>query len=313
MERIVLYIFYFVVFPGLIFTAVMGLLAAWVDRKVTARVQYRVGPPWYQNFADFFKLLGKETVMPEGAKGSGFLILPLIGLVGITLVSTIVWVVNLNLASSFIGDVIVILYFLTLPSLAVILGASASANPLGAVGSSREMKLILGYELPFVLAMIVPILKSGGMLKLGDLLAYQAANAPFLYSVSGSISFIIIIICMQAKLTFVPFDMPEAETEIMSGAYIEYSGAPLAVLKLTKAMMLFTLPVFFITVFWSGMHFNSIAGAVYSILKYIVILVLIILIKNTNPRLRIDQAVKLFWGRLTVWAIIALLFAIAGL
>jgi len=313
MERLCLYIFYFVVFPGLIFTAVIGLLAAWVDRKVTARVQYRVGPPWYQNFADFFKLLGKETVMPEGAKGTGFLISPLIGLAGITLVSTIVWVINLNLAPSFVGDIIVVLYLLTLPSLAVILGASASRNPVAGVGASREMKLILGYELPFVLAMIVPILKSGGMLRFDSLLAYQISTRPFLYSISGVIAFIIVIICMQAKLTFVPFDIPEAETEIMAGAYIEYSGPALAIFKLTKAMMLFAVPVFIITVFWGGMHFNSLASAIHAILKYLIILVVVVLIKNTNPRLRIDQAIKLFWGRLTIWAIVAILFAMAGL
>lgn len=313
MEKLLLYLFYFVVFPGLIFTAVIGLIVAWVDRKITARVQYRVGPPWYQNFADFFKLLGKETVIPDSAKGSGFLTAPLIGLVGIILVSTIVWVVNLGFVTSFIGDVIVILYLLTLPSLAVILGASASGNPLGGVGASREMKLILGYELPFVLAMIVPILKSGGMLKLGDLLAYQVCNTPFLYSISGAIAFIVIIICIQAKLTLVPFDIPEAETEIMGGAYVEYCGPALAIFKLTKAMMLFAVPVFLITVFWGGVHFSSLISTVYSILKYLIILVIIILIKNTNPRLRIDQAMKLFWGRLTVWAIIAILFAMAGL
>jgi len=313
MERIITYLFYFIVFPGLLFTAVAGLLVSWIDRKVTARVQYRAGPPWYQNFADFFKLLGKETIVPEGATGSGFLTSPLIGLAGITLVSTIVWVINLGFVSSFVGDVIVVLYLLTLPSLAVILGASASKNPVAGVGASREMKLVLGYELPFVLAMVVPILKSGGILRLDGLLAYQVKSGPFLYSISGVIAFIIAIICMQAKLTLVPFDIPEAETEIMTGAYVEYSGPALAIFKLTKAMMLFALPVFLITVFWGGLHFNSPVNGIQAVLKYIILLVIIILIRNTNPRLRIDQAMKLFWGRLTVWAIVGIFFAVAGL
>ena len=69
-------IFYFIVFPGFLFTAVIGLLASWVDRKVTARIQWRVGPPWYQNFVDFFKLLGKETIVPKAAKKTGFLLAP---------------------------------------------------------------------------------------------------------------------------------------------------------------------------------------------------------------------------------------------
>ena len=75
-------IFYFVVFPGFLFTAVVGLLASWVDRKITARLQWRVGPPWYQNFVDFFKLLGKETIVPRGASKISFLASPLIGLIG---------------------------------------------------------------------------------------------------------------------------------------------------------------------------------------------------------------------------------------
>jgi len=316
MENIFLYLLYFVLFSVL--TAVIGLLASWVDRKVTARVQYRVGPPWYQGFADFLKLMGKETVVPEGARFTGFLISPLIGLAGIALVSVIVWVVNLRLASSFVGDLIVVLYLLVLPSLAVILGASASRNPLAGVGASREMKLMLGYELPFVLAMIVPILRSGGMLKLNDLLVYQQNNGSFLsggiagISISGAIAFITAIICMQAKLTLVPFDIPEAETEIMAGVYIEYSGPALAVFKLTKAMMLFTVPAFLITVFWGGMNFSSPINWIQSILKYIVLLVIIILIRNTNPRLRIDQAMKFFWGKLSFLAIAALILAVFG-
>lgn len=315
MSRFLVYVFYFIVFPGFLFTAIAGLLAGWIDRKVTARVQWRQGPPWYQNFADFFKLMGKEAVVPEGAKGSGFLLSPLIGLAGITLVSTIIWITNLGIgpADSFVGDLIVVIYLLTLPSLAVILGASASKNPLAGIGASREMKLILAYELPFVLAILVPIVKSGGAVRISDLISYQAANGSFLYSISGVLAFIVAIVCMQAKLTLVPFDIPEAETEIMAGAYIEYSGPPLAVFKLTKAMMMFVLPVFLITVFWGGMNFGSLLPALYSILKYVLLLVIIVLIRNTNPRLRIDQAVKFFWGRLTLLAIASLLFAIFGL
>ena len=92
----VLYFVKYLVFPGFVFSAVVGLLTTWVDRKVTARVQLRVGPPWYQPFADTFKLLGKEVVVPAGARHTGFLLMPIIGLAAATLASTILWLVNLR-------------------------------------------------------------------------------------------------------------------------------------------------------------------------------------------------------------------------
>jgi len=310
METIVYPIIYFLVFPGFLFTSIAGLLASWVDRKVTARVQWRVGPPWFQPFADVFKLLGKETIVPDGPRATLFLTAPLIGLVGVTLVSTIVWMVNLNRGSGFLGDLIVVMYLFTLPSLAVIIGGSASKNPLGALGASREMKLILGYELPFVIAVFTVAIKIGSIL-FQDILSYQEFNGIMLRHPSGIIAFLVAIICAQAKMTLIPFDIPEAEQEIMAGPYIEYSGAPLAVLKLTRAMMLFTVPVFLITVFWGGFNFSG-WNILWSILKYVVLLVIAVLIRNTNPRLRIDQAVRFLWGPVTVVAIIGMILAVAG-
>ena len=103
------YLLNYLIFPGFLFTAVAGLLATWVDRKVTARVHWRVGPPWYQPFADTVKLLGKEVLVPAGAKSTGFLIAPVIGLAAATLASTILWMASLYPESSFVGDSIVVL------------------------------------------------------------------------------------------------------------------------------------------------------------------------------------------------------------
>jgi NADH-quinone oxidoreductase subunit H len=281
-----------------------------VDRKVTARVQWRVGPPWFQPFADVFKLLGKETIVPAGPRATLFLTAPLIGLIGVTLVSTIVWMVNLNRGGGFLGDLIVVLYLFTLPSLAVIIGGSASKNPLGALGASREMKLILGYELPFLIAVFTVVLKVGSVL-FEDILRFQEFNGIMLRHPSGIIAFVVAIICAQAKMTLIPFDIPEAEQEIMAGPFIEYSGAPLAVLKLTRAMMLFTVPVFLVSIFWGGFNFSG-WNILWSILKYVALLVIAVLIRNTNPRLRIDQAVRFLWGPMTVLAIIGMVLAVIG-
>jgi len=304
-------IFYFLVFPGFLFTAVCGFLVSWVDRKVTAKVQWRVGPPWYQPFVDVVKLLGKETLVPKGASKATFLMSPLVGLAGITLVSTILWIINLNPARSFIGDLIVIIYLLTIPSMALIIGGFASGNPLASLGASREMKLILSYELPFLLAILVPIIKAGGTIRIGELLMHQAANGLIGAGASGIIAFIVVMLAAQAKLALVPFDIPDAETEIMGGIIVEYSGTPLAVIKLTKAMMLFTLPVFVVVVFFGGISTEGI-HLLWGILKVVGVVALVTLIRNTNPRVRIDQAMKFFWGPVTGLAVIAVLLALLG-
>jgi NADH-quinone oxidoreductase subunit H len=301
--------FFFIV--GFIMTPIAGMLFSWVDRKVTARVQWRVGPPLLQPFWDFVKLLGKETLIPSESAKTLFLLAPLLGLSAVALVSTILWKSILNPQAGFIGDLIVVLYFLMVPSLAVILGGFASKNPIASLGASREMKLMLGYELPFILACLVPIIKTGRSIQLGEIIIYQGSHGIVAGNISGILALIAAIVVMQAKLTLVPFDIPEAETEIMSGPFVEYSGPPLAVFKLTRMMMLFTLPVFMVILFFGGMSFQG-WNILWSILKVLLFLVLITLIRNTNPRLRIDQAVRLFWGPITVIAVAAVIFALAG-
>ncbi len=304
-------LFYFLIIPGFLFTAIIGLLASWVDRKVTARVQWRKGPPWYQPFVDIVKLLGKETILPRTASKLTFLTAPILGLVAVTLVSTLIWIMDANPNKGFLGDLIVILYLLAIPSIAIIMGGFASGNPIASLGASREMKLLLSYELPFVLAILVPVIKSGGSIRIGQLLNYQASSGLFIGSLSGIIAFLVAIICMQAKLALVPFDMPEAETEIIGGPFIEYSGTPLAVFKLTKACMLFTLPIFLVIVFMGGINL-AFPSVIFGILKYVLLLVIIVLIRNTNPRLRIDHAMKFFWGPVTALALLAVVLAFAG-
>jgi NADH-quinone oxidoreductase subunit H len=305
-----IYIFYFL-FYGFFLTAIIGLLASWIDRKVTARIQYRVGPPLLQPLIDIVKLLGKETLIPAGSSKITFLMAPVIGLASVILVSTLLWINNINPAKSFLGDLIVVLYFLVIPSISIIMGGFASRNPLASLGASREMKLVLSYELPFILAMLVTVIKSGFTFRLGEILAFQAQNGALVRSWSGVLALIVAIICMQAKLALVPFDIPEAETEISGGVLIEYSGSGLAIYKLMKNMLLFTLPFFLIIIFIGGLRFDGI-HLLYSVLKYIGLVALMTVIRNTNPRVRIDQAVKFFWGPMTIIAIIAVVLALLG-
>ncbi|MBA3061652.1 MAG: NADH-quinone oxidoreductase subunit H [Atribacteria sp.] len=305
-----IYIFYFLFF-GFLLTAIIGLLASWIDRKVTAKVQYRVGPPLLQPLIDIVKLLGKETLIPAGSSKITFLMAPVIGLASVILVSTLLWINNIYPAKSFLGDLIVVLYLLVIPSISIIMGGFASRNPLASLGASREMKLILSYELPFILAVLVTVIKSGFTFRLGEILTFQAQNGAFVGSWSGTLALIVAIICMQAKLALVPFDIPEAETEIAGGPLIEYSGSGLAIYRLMKNMLMFTVPFFLIIVFIGGLRFEGI-HLLYGVLKYIGLVALMTVIRNTNPRVRIDQAVKFFWGPVTIIAIIAVILALLG-
>ncbi|MDD5677519.1 MAG: NADH-quinone oxidoreductase subunit H [Kiritimatiellae bacterium] len=296
------------VFPGLLFTAVVGLVTSWVDRKVTARVQMRVGPPFLQPFYDVLKLMIKETCIPAGTSRWLFLSAPLFGIAAVALASLLIWRAFIPLGQTFSGDIIVILYLLTIPAMAVILGSFASQNPLASLGGSREMKLMLAYELPFVLAILVPVIHTHSI-RLFDMLA----AAPAVAKPSGVIALVVAMVCMQAKLTLVPFDAPEAETELTGGAYVEYSGPLLGVFKLTRAMMLFTMPIFLVAVFCGGIAFGQgWLPILLGVLKYLGLVVAVVLIRNTAPRVRIDQAVKFFWGPMTLAAFAAIIAAFLG-
>ncbi|MDD3726017.1 MAG: NADH-quinone oxidoreductase subunit H [Candidatus Ratteibacteria bacterium] len=294
----------------LILFSIIGMLAMWVDRKLTARLQFRVGPPWYQNFADFIKLAGKEVLIPEKANTFMFVASPILGLIASGIAGTMILLV-FKTKTVFPADAILILYLLTIPSLAIILGGSASGNVLASVGISREMKLLMGYELPFVCGLVIAAIKSGGS-SLSSIIQFQEQHGIIIGSLSGVIGFVIGVLALQGKLGLVPFDLAEAEGELAGGSLIEYSGLLLGLFKLTKALLLVVGPLFLISLYLGGINISSPAGIITGILKYILILVLFILIKNTNPRLRIDQTMKLFWGWATLLGIAGILLAIAG-
>ncbi|MCD6595540.1 NADH-quinone oxidoreductase subunit H [bacterium] len=303
-------IFYYLIFPGFLFATIAGLLTAWFDRKVTAKVQWRKGPPILQNFYDIFKLLIKEVTIPDTANPTIFLLVPAIALSAASVATAMLGVVNMNWSYTFVGDLIVLWYIMSIPSIMIIIGASASGNPLSSIGASREMNQLIGYELPLVIILATIIFKVGSI-GLGDILAYQSVNGPILYSISGVIACIVMIICLQAKLGLVPFDIPEAETELGAGAFMEYSGVALGAFKLTKAILLYTSPIFIITLFWGGIHIHGL-GILWAILKYVLFIALFTLIRNTNPRLRIDQSVRFFWITMTILALIAFILMSIG-
>ncbi|MDA3814158.1 MAG: NADH-quinone oxidoreductase subunit H [Candidatus Cloacimonetes bacterium] len=305
-------IFYFLIFPGLLFSGIVGGFLSWFDRKITARVQFRQGPPLLQPLYDFVKLLTKETLLPMNGSRFTFLVAPVLALFGAVISAVFILLPLFGINTGFAGDLIVVIYLLNIPSLSYMIGALASGNPLAAVGASREMKLILSYEVPFLLVLISIILKSGMSIKLSEIIAFQTANGAFIGSLSGIIGFIVALMCIQAKLGLVPFDMAEGEGEICDGITIEFSGTTYALVNLAKYIMLFVLPALVVGLFFAGMNFEGI-NILWSVLKVVLVVLLVTLVRNTNPRVRIDQAMRFFWIWMNLLAIISIILAIFGL
>lgn len=303
-------VFYLLVFPGLLFTAILGLVVGWVDRKVSARFQYRVGPPFLQNFNDVFKLLGKETIVVRDGVRWLFTAAPLVSFAMLTLVSAMVGSA-LFFRTGYGGDLIVVMYLLMMSSVMIILGGASTGNVFSSLGGGREIKLLLGDELAFILVCLVPIIKSGYSLRLEDILAGQATGNATIGSVSGVIAFLVGLLCIQAKMTLPPFHIPEAETELAEGPLMEYTGPLLAFWKLGHFMMFVTLPFLLVLLFFGGFNLTGL-GILWAVLKYLLIVVLMIIIKNTNPRVRIDTAVRFFWKVAAPLAFAAVILAVLG-
>lgn len=303
-------LFHLFVFPGMLFTGILGLLIGWFDRKLSARFQFRKGPPIFQNFNDFFKLLGKETIIVKEAVKSVFIIAPLAAFAVLTLISTIIGLA-LFYQRGFGGDIFVVMYLTMTFSVMVILGGSATGNVYSSIGAGREMKLLLADELAFIIILLVPIIKSGYQLRFDQILAVQQTSGPFIGSASGIIAFIIGMLCIQAKMTLAPFHIPEAETEIVEGPFMEYSGPLLAFWKLNHYMMYVIFPFLLILLFWGGFQLQGI-GILWAVLKYVLIVTVMIIIKNTNPRIRIDTALNFFWRYASPVAFIGVILAVLG-
>ena len=304
------YVFYLLIFPGILFTALLGFVIGWVDRKVSARFQFRVGPPITQSFNDFFKLMGKETIVVRGGLGPLFIVSPFIAFSMIALVSAIIGTA-LFMGAGFGADLLVVMYLLMIFSVMVVLGGSSTGNIYGSLGAGREIKLLLADELAFILVCLIPIIKTGYSIRFEEILAWQSENGAIAGSISGLIGFLIGLICIQAKMTLPPFHIPEAETELVEGPFMEYSGPPLAFWKLNHLMMYVVFPFLLIALFLGGFNLQGM-GILWAVLKYLLIVVLIIIIKNTNPRIRIDTALNFFWKYAAPLGFAAMILAVIG-
>ena len=330
------YLAYILIFPGFLFCFLTGLLLCGIDRKLVARMQKRIGPPILQPFYDFFKLLGKETIVPAAANKTVFLLAPLVGLAAQVVLQLFIPVFQFN-AFHGVADVIVILYLLLIPALSVILGAASSGSPYAGVGLSREMVTVLSVELPLVLVLLAVAKTVGNAIGTGlcfsltDIVNYQIANGSLITRLSMLPAVAAMLLIIPGETGSHPFDAAEAETEICEGMLAEYSGAPLAVYKLSHAIKLLTLTSMFVALFLGGIGggvmamFTGVspvvAGSVGLLLEILILFVLCVvlvaicvsLIHAVTARLRIEQLFKYYWTVVTGLAAISVVLAWYGL
>ena len=300
-------------FPGLLFVAVGGLLLSGIDRKVLSRMQRRVGPPIVQPFYDFFKLMGKETIIPHHANRTVYLWAPVVGMVSLAVTMLFIPICGFS-AFSGTADLLVVLYLLTIPAVCLIVGGSASGSPFAGVGISREMVAMMSYELPLVLVLL-SVARQVGSLSLQDIAAYQAANGCLLFHWSMMPAALAMLLVIPAEAGCHPFDVAEAETEICEGPLAEYSGAPLGVFKLNHAMKLFVLTALFCALFLGGIT-SGIAPVdvlIVFALCAVVMIVCVTLLHGICARLRVEQVFKFYWTVVTGLALVSLILAWYGL
>ena len=292
------------IFPGFLFLAVYATAFEFIDRKVYARLQSRKGPPWYQPIADFIKLLGKETIVPDEANRALFLALPIITMAAVATAFLSVPVYGTEAAMPFSGDMIVVLVLLTICPICFFLAGWNSSSMYSTIGSQRVLTQLFAYEVPLLMALIGPAILSGSWSLSGIAAYYMDKPWMALFNIPG---FIVAVLAGQGKLERVPFDTPDAETEIVAGAFTEYSGRPYAFFRLAIDMELVVLPAIFAAVFIPVFVSNPIIGFIIFIAKTMVILLVLTAIRAVTARLRIEQMVRFCWMFLVPLALVQIL------
>ena len=314
------YLGYILIFPGFLFCFLCGMLLVGIDRKLVARMQKRVGPPILQPFYDFFKLCGKETIVPAAAERTTFLVAPIVGLAALVVIQLFIPIHGFT-AFSGMADIVVILYLLLIPALAAILGAAASGSPYAGIGLSREMVTIIACELPLVLVLLAVAKTVGNALGTGlcfsmsEIAEYQLQNGSLIRKLSMIPAAIAFAMVIPGETGSHPFDTAEAETEICEGMHAEYSGAPLAVFKLSHAVKVLTLTSLFVALFFGGIGTGIIAfdGVIVFALCVVATALFISFVHAVTARLKIEQVFKYYWTVVSGLALVSLVLAWYGM
>lgn len=294
---------------GVVVVASFGLIIVifliWVERKIAARFQDRVGPnragPYglLQTFADMVKLLTKEDVIPEKADRLAFNIAPILSVVAVLLI----WAV-IPFAPGWIGtDLNVgVLYIAAVGSfgiLSILMAGWSSNNKYALLGAFRAVAQLISYEVPMLITLMVPVLLARGM-GMMQMVEDQALWFIVLAPVSG----IIFLVSSIAEIGRTPFDLLEAESEIVAGYHTEYTGMKFGLFFAAEFLHAFTIGVLFAILFlggWRGPGAEEfpLLGVLYLMLKASIGYFIVMWVRSTLPRIRIDHMLALNWKFLT--------------
>jgi formate hydrogenlyase subunit 4 len=310
-----------------VFGIVIGLFLMGFDRIVAARMQARIGPPLTQPFTDIRKLFAKENVVPENAIPWMFNIAPVIALASAIVILLYLPIGGFTPILSEGGDIILVMYLLTVPALALVAGGFASGSPYATVGAQREMVTMIAYEFPLAIVVIAIAWKlaASGIAFPFTLASIQANPVWGLVGPLGAIGLLILLVVLlivtPAELSRIPFDTPEAETELAGGILVEYSGKNLALFSLTQgvktvAMASLVVAIFFPYSLAVFIGLEGIPAVVIDILFYIALITLVAfisvsVIRVSMARFRINQVVSVYWIYLAIAGLAGLLLVMA--
>jgi NADH-quinone oxidoreductase subunit H len=288
------------VWPGLLGGALLGWLFLWITRKIMARLQGRKGPPFYQPFFDFVKLMSKETIVPGGTNRIIFYGLPLVALISVTFALSLIPIPG-NPLRSFNGDLILLIYLLEMPALCDILAGFATRSLYAQVGATREAILSLGYNLPFLTALIALAVHAKSS-SLREIVA--ATPSPAIVFVA-----LALLLSVPARLKSNPFSIANAESEIVAGIHTEYNSKPLAIFELVHGLELTALVGLFAVLFLPFAHSLEATLVIY-ILCALVLIFLTTGLASATARLKIQNAFSFFWSWGAAAAVLAIVVAL---
>ncbi len=291
-------------FPGFLFLCSCAAVTAFLDRKLYARMQNRVGPRWFIPIADFFKLIGKQSLIPADANRGMVQAMPYISLAGVASAFVYIPVVGNNAAFAFKGDLIIVLYFLTFPVVTQFLAGWYSRSLYATVGAYRVVTQMFAYEIPMFMSLLSPALISGTW-SVSESAAFYAAHP--LYIFINLPAFVVALAASQCKLSRMPFDAPEAETEIVSGPFVEYGGRLLAFFHLSVDCETVVVISLISAIFLPWTTGVAVIDVLLYFVKTLFVLFIMILMRAVMARLRVNQTVTLCWKGLAPVAMLQMI------
>ena len=269
---------------GLFVPIVVGLVLEGVRRKLRARLQGRIGPPILQPLYDVVKLLRKSATAPRCYSYTAYVLAPALSLAGACAASALIPLAGCS-ALSFEGDLLVVLLALSLSALMTAVGGFASGNPYSALGSSRLVSVLIVLEIPAALIAASVAVQAGTLSLLRAQQAMVGAYNPLITAA--------LVLYALGKLWVNPFSIPSAETEIMEGPLIEYSGPRLALFKMAHAAETYALASL-TSVFLLGPALTGVPGIIVQLAACLVVVVVYTLVEVAVARLRLDQALRFY-------------------